>query len=793
MKKTSLLLAIIMILTMLCGCNGKESTYKVGDLSYYSYDSNEKEVNKNLFYVNKSNEWGADPAIIYISEGEHAGYFYVYCTSGGIGTNGICAWRSKNLTDWEPMGPVFLPSADTNWGYKFFWAPSIIYDNGKYYMFYSAPWGSSGTCRYDSCAVSDSPEGPFMEITSDTKTEAEPLLIFERHKNEIAADLVSPAVGHDGTTGFIKAIGPTPFIDPQTGRRYLFFVADLGTENNDNTSGAYCLEMEDWATPKYETLTRITRYGKTTIDGTEEIREGGNTNEGPMCYYKDGKYYLLFLTYTYYSTNYQVRAAVADNVLGPYTKLPMDDGAQVMYTETNFQRQAVGIHGLTNVGDTLISTYMTFMNNVDYATGTRKFAIDEIVFTENSAGVPTMSCNGPSVTPQPLPEAISGYRNVTKDAKIASDNTLEGSDVKYLNDTVIPYHKNTLSEEYTAGSGTTNITLEFDDYKTLRAAMVYNSRDYDLMFNQIDSITFDYRKNGETGTVTIGPVKYNWDYYDKENNKPAVGSAAIAEFDELDVKKVTITLSTEKGQDKLAIPEIILLGKDSDGSSANAGEKTGALYQEYTFKNEVYDYDFRTDCDSKLAVDGELNKEYGDVSARLFLNNDTTSETYMDIYTYMGDDGLYVYADMNNCDMNYYDDVDYLENTYIDIGIGRANTGSVNGNTLEFKTNIAGEEYRCRGVKRSGEWLKGWFKGLSYMTIKNGTIDDLSKADGFTAEFFVPYTELGFEEGNVPPELRLYFGFMVNEDTGTIRRSVETIGKNMQVKDPSSWKKVQRK
>ncbi len=796
MKRTKGIMRILLVavLTMLavCGCDRGGSSYKTGELSYYSYDSKAKEVNKNLFYVNSSNEWGADPAIIYCSEGEHAGYFYVYCTAGEIGTNGICAWRSKNLTDWESLGPVFLPDAETNWGYKFLWAPAIIYDEGKYYLFYSAPWGSSGTLRYDSCAVSNSPEGPFTEITSDTKTAQEPLLIFELHKNEIAQDLVSPAIGHFGTPGFIKAIGPSPFIDPETGKRYLFFVADLGTENNDNTSGAYCLEMEDWATPKYNTLTRITRYGHTTIDGTTKIQEGGNTNEGPMCYYKDGKYYLIFLTYTYYNANYQVRAAVADSVMGPYTKLDMNDGAQVLYTEPNFQRQAVGIHGFTDCGDTLMSSYMTFMNNVDYATGTRKFALDEVVFVENSQGLLTMHCNGPSVTPQPLPEFISGYKNVATEAVITSDNTAEGSDVKYLNDKVIPYHDNSLADEYVAGDGTTTITMEFEDYKTLRSVMVYNSRDYDLMFNQIDSITFDYRKNGKTGNVTIGPVEYNWDYYDQENEKPAVGSAMIAEFDELDVKKVSIKVSVPDEQKQLAIPEIILLGRDSDGSSANAGEKTGALYEKYTFENAVYDYDYRKACSSALAIDGELDEEYGEIAARLFLENDKKSKTYMDIYTYMGDDGLYVLTDMNNYAVKYYEGLDYLENTYVSIGVGLPGKGAVSRDTVEFKVNVAGEQYRYRGVKKSGEWLKGWFTGLCSTTIKNGSLDDLSKADGFKAEFFVPYTELGCEKGEVPDELRLFFGHMINEDDGITKRSVETIGKNMQEKDPSTWKKVYR-
>ncbi len=534
-----------------------------GWFSFASYDTSDREINKDLFYVNSSSCWGADPAMIYVTEGEHAGYFYIYCTTNYKNNGyGFYAWKSRNLTDWEEVGSVFLPVRSKSWGTKPVWAPAIIYDEGKYYLFYSAPWGDDSAIRYDSCAVSDSPEGPFMEITSDTKSVEEPLLIFERHTDEIPAGMVSSAVGHEGTPGFIKAIGPNPFIDPQTGKRYLFFVADLGrgTASADNTSGACCLEMEDWATPKYETLTQITRYGKIRPDSDESISEGGNTNEGPMCFYKDGKYYLIFLTYTYVNANYQTRVAVADNVMGPYTKLPMDDGAQVLYTEPNFQRQAAGIHGLTQAGDSLMGTYMTFMNNVSYQTlKRRKFAVDEIVFVENSEGVPVMYCNGPSVTPQALPEMVSGYRNMAPDAAVTAENDPDGSDIRYLTDRIIPYHDNSPAEEYEAGNGTT-FTFEWEDYKTLRAVMVYNSRRLDCMFDQVDTVTLDYRKDGEAGQLTFGPVRYNWDYYDKENGKPAVGSAAIAEFDEIEVKKVTLTVSGQT--DRIAIPEIILLGRD---------------------------------------------------------------------------------------------------------------------------------------------------------------------------------------------------------------------------------------
>ena len=38
------------------GAASDAEKYQAGELSYYSYDSNDKEVNKNLFYVNSSME-----------------------------------------------------------------------------------------------------------------------------------------------------------------------------------------------------------------------------------------------------------------------------------------------------------------------------------------------------------------------------------------------------------------------------------------------------------------------------------------------------------------------------------------------------------------------------------------------------------------------------------------------------------------------------------------------------------------------------------------------------------------
>lgn len=793
----SMAFAVLMLFSA-CGSgsqNGSgensEAQYKAGELSFYSYDSNEKEVNKNLFYVNSSNEWGADPSLLFVpDEDGEGGTYYVYCTSGYINTAGIEVWRSRNLTDWECLGPAFMPDVDANWAYKGFWAPQCIYDPEfkKYYMFYSAPWGSNSTLRYDSCCVSDSPEGPFVEITSDSKTAAEPVLQFELHQDEYDKDLLSPAIGWYGIRGFIKVIGPSPFIDPETGRRYLFFVADLGTENNDNTSGAYCIEMEDWATPKYETLTRITRYGYTTANGDIPIEEGGSTNEGPMCFYRDGKYYLIFLTYTYYNTRYQTRAAVADSPMGPYTKFDMDNGAQVIYTELNFQRQAVGIHGMANAGNQQFAAYMTFKNNVNYD-DLRKFAIDEVVYVNNKEGVPTMHANGPSVTPQALPEAISGYKNLALEAKADCDNVRPGSDISYLTDRVIPYHKNDLAPEFLAGDGTTTFTFDFDDYKTMRAVMVYNSRDYNEMFSQIESITFDYRKNGKEGQVTIGPVKYNWDYYNLEDNKPAIGSAAIAEFDELDVKKVTIEIENPGNAEGIAVPEIILLGKDSDGSSATPGNETGALYEPYSFENETIESNWKN-APSDLEIDAVLNEEYGNPIYRLYADGDETSDVYADLYVYAGTDGIYTFTDVNNSKLEFDPAKAVNENPHLTLFFADYNTGVLNRNTAGFKVGLNNENFRYRGVKSQKSWLRSWCDGSTMVRIKNGTLDNLENATGYYAETFIPYDLLNLEKGQDTEKIRMFFSMYSTESTEIIKRELTYVARNASQTDPTTWLRV---
>jgi len=98
-----------------------------------------------------------DPTIIKANDG----YFYLYATEDIRNTP---IYKSENLTDWTYVGTAFTnttrPTFEPKGG---LWAPDICYINGKYVLYYSmSVWGGEWTCGIGA-AVSDKPEGPFVD------------------------------------------------------------------------------------------------------------------------------------------------------------------------------------------------------------------------------------------------------------------------------------------------------------------------------------------------------------------------------------------------------------------------------------------------------------------------------------------------------------------------------------------------------------------------------------------------------------------------------------------------------
>lgn len=141
-----------------------------------------QEYNKELFYRNDLDLLGADPFVLYIDDEDSTeyGYYYLYATCDyDLAVQGLGAWRSKDLENWERVGGmIFDPYITDTWANVYLFAPEVIYDEEEdlYFLFSSAfgdPWYEKGTAEglniiqdrlwTGFIATSENPYGPFVQ------------------------------------------------------------------------------------------------------------------------------------------------------------------------------------------------------------------------------------------------------------------------------------------------------------------------------------------------------------------------------------------------------------------------------------------------------------------------------------------------------------------------------------------------------------------------------------------------------------------------------------------------------
>lgn len=532
-------------------------------LPNYNQMTEGQDYNSNLFYRNDLLVRGADPTAIYISEGDEAGYFYLYTTSDLISVRGIMAWKSRDMNNWEVVGVVFHPEEES-WGRSSIWAPQIIYDESDqtYYLYYSAhnsnTAGGYNPTKYLGLATSKSPAGPFVQWTGTTLDGEEiglgdPIFDLENlsHNHPLYAEGQS----------FIDAC---PFLNPNTGEKYLYMVRSRA---NALTNEIWGVKMKDWATPDYPTLTRLTTVNRTTVNGDEPTDlYAGVIDEGPFMNYAHGKYYLTLSINGTTDKNYAVVQAIGDTPLGPFTKIQNADGGLVLGAELGWDHvSCAGHHSFIEVGDELWIVYHQDLDR-EFGGTVRGIAIDRITWVLNDKGQYLMRAVGPTYSVQPLPSLVTGYRNIALEAKVTATNVKDGSSVDYLNDGLVQLHELSPIKEFEANAGKTTINLEFDDYMAARAILIYNSWDYYKSFVQIADITMSFKaeKDGKTilGKTSIKNLPFDFENYANVNfEMMRAGAAAIAEFDEILIKDIMITIFSPEGQDGIAISDIVVLGK----------------------------------------------------------------------------------------------------------------------------------------------------------------------------------------------------------------------------------------
>lgn len=584
------------ILFVACGGSGNQNVILLSyyDSTTYQEGSDVPEFNKDLFYINDVKVTVPDPFVLTVTDKESTeyGYYYLYGTSD----KNFDTWRSKDLLSWEPVnksglrvGILNVLDKTTDMGKavdKDIWAPEVVYDADvdKYYLFFSAtPTSPHAYHNYKSnfqmyCAVADEPYGPFNLLERENYESENFNHYFSKYlyfnmdemiEREAALNWPQSTSGASNDN-YLRMIDPHPFVDDD-GTKYLFF-----TWNGGRTEIA-AIKMKDnnWETPDSSTLTRITKNGYYTVEGDEinPSEVGSVINEGACVVKKDGKYNLTLSFHSYGNQSYSVLQAVADNPLGPYRKLTQDEGGVLLSTD-GFTLDTVsgpGHHSFVTVDGQM---YIVYHKHVDILKqgAYRHVAIDRVEWVKikdkDNKDLSVMY-TAATTSLQARPDFASDYKNITNDATITATKLESGSSASYLNDKLLSFYtvinKNFVDKyiHETVITDTSTITLKFNDYRDVRAIMIYNSKYMETAFKEIESIEFDYKDGDTTGIKRIENLAFDWkgnvDINDDETIRR--GAAAIAEFYEMPVKEIRLTVKIPSGQTKVGLSEIVVLGK----------------------------------------------------------------------------------------------------------------------------------------------------------------------------------------------------------------------------------------
>lgn len=604
----ALLLGILCALTA-CGGEGQQVQYEVANYQGQLQDGQSKsDFNQELFYRNDKLTNLADPFVLDNTNVD--GYYYMYGTEGSL----FC-YRSKDLMDWESVGNALdnyffnedgTRPEDLNATWQDIWAPEVVYDAEEqmYYMFFSATPVEDTKVVAGNGVEEGTPTRQLMVATSQypyknfkvvnfkdaASCGAENLHTYseEQFPHYFAKYLMldpseyipfSKANGRTdagvGYGGYTTAIDPHPYVD-EDGTKYLLWVDNLDQDR------ICAVKMENWLKPDWDTATVLTYTHYYTVEDWKAAQAGASvplvsyenetnhTNEGPVLTKHNGKYYLTFSVNDYWDSSYQIGQAVSDNILGPYRKLTEAEGGLLLSGGVAGSQEisGTGHHSFVTLGDQM---YVVYHRHDSYtAAGTaRNHAIDEIqwitIKDKDGNDLEVMYANGPTCTVQPKLEAYSDYRNIAPEATVSGSE-----DAAYLNDGLLSIYKygDVSFMEYikeTEITETTTFTFDFAEARPIRAVMIYNSKNENTCFKNIAKVELVCEENGKEVVRAIENISFSEEYFRANDYDGSVyyitpGAAAYAEFNELNVKSVRITVEVPDGQAVAGISEIRILG-----------------------------------------------------------------------------------------------------------------------------------------------------------------------------------------------------------------------------------------
>jgi GH43 family beta-xylosidase len=288
------------------------------------------------------------------------GEYFGYCTGDTPDGKIFGVLHSVDLVDWHPVGGAMEPLASRP---PFYWAPEVVYYNGKFYCYYSA---GNEILMEIRVAVSDRPDGGFVDAGVRLTQEE-------------------------------FAIDAHVFIDSD-GSRYLFYATDF-LEHSHIGTGTVFDRMLDWKTleGKPRPVTRA-KYDWQVYDPARKEKGGvrWHTVEGPTVLKRKGKYFEMFSGGNWQNRSYGVSFAVADSMPSTDEWLQFSDGENILPILRTIPEKVVGPgHNSVVRGPNDRELYCVYHRWTDAG---RVLAIDRMDFAGDRLFVA-----GPTTTEQPLP------------------------------------------------------------------------------------------------------------------------------------------------------------------------------------------------------------------------------------------------------------------------------------------------------------------------------------------------------------------------------------------------------
>lgn len=510
-----------------------------------TFDGKKFEYDSSKWYVNELKDVPLPDPHVFVEND----VYYIVGTSDS-NTNVVECYSTKDFTTYKKEKDLYNPYLYNGWEHDkkaHVYAPEIYKFDDVYYLYYSAY--DETMIRRNSVVVADNVLGPYEPLVNEKIDGVNSPVFVDKNKN-------------------FNVLDSTIFVDDDN-QMYMYYAVKSNVDQHVVGVKMNSPYEADWST--YVDLVvpgALSSTNNVLKPLTWELyRENLPIVEAPYMIKSNGKYYLTYSVNGCWNKYYNVCYAVSDTPLGNYTK-PYTEGQiwtnlLLGYPGLNLENSDVykqwsgfasgtGHHCFFNIGDQVMIGYHAHQNrdhNIETKWTARYFALDYLYFDEN--GVPF--CNGPTYSIQTKPEALSGYKNIAKNASIIVQNV---ENATAINDNYISDCYNLKQEEgkeVVLNKGLSYIEMTFDKEYEIGGFAIYNSSYYDKAILEAKYVDFG------NGNAVKYPQFCVDQYFNDDVEFVFPGSAITVEFEkEFKSNKVVICIDAPLGGQ---INEIVILGK----------------------------------------------------------------------------------------------------------------------------------------------------------------------------------------------------------------------------------------